>query len=268
MNDKKLIIIIPVYNKIPKKTEIASLKQFAKIYNWEYDVRLIHPNSFSYDDVKQYINILNAPEDVYLQFKDYDCKYFESQYSYSQLLKSNSFYNDYKDYDYMLIMQTDVWVLDLEKIGKWVDMNFDYVGAPIISNKRDWPSAPCCGNGGLSLRKIKSFIKYTSDEELVNKLNENPTYEKYEDVFFCQGISQHMCIDMPIWEECSNFAWDMNPDILWKIKLRTLPDIGIHAWPKNIPFWKTIIKFDDSVISEALNDNEEFIKIYYKNNTF
>ena len=163
MKDYSLIIIIPVYNTNPKKTELASLQQFSKVYNWKYDVRIICPDDFSDEEVVDYITLLNAPENVYVQYKRYDSKYFKSTESYSQLLKSNSFYNDYTDYDYMLILQTDVWTLSLDNIDDWINKGFDYIGAPILTNKQHWPSSPCCGNGGLSLRKISSFIKYTSN---------------------------------------------------------------------------------------------------------
>ena len=117
MKDYSLIIIIPVYNTNPKKTELASLQQFSKVYNWKYDVRIICPDDFSDKEVVDYITLLNAPENVYVQYKRYDSKYFKSTESYSQLLKSNSFYNDYTDYDYMLILQTDVWTLSLDNIS-------------------------------------------------------------------------------------------------------------------------------------------------------
>ena len=264
MKDYSLIIIIPVYNTNPKKTELASLQQFSKVYNWKYDVRIICPDDFSDEEVVDYITLLNAPENVYVQYKRYDSKYFKTTESYSQLLKLNSFYNDYADYDYMLILQTDVWTLSLDNIDDWINKGFDYIGAPILTNKQHWPSSPCCGNGGLSLRKISSFIKYTSNKEIIDILNKNDVYNKYEDVFFCEGISQYMYIDMPTWQECAEFAWDMNPDILCDYTGGEFPHIGIHAWPKNIPFWKDKIDVNNEVVEEAEKDNLDFINIYYK----
>lgn len=264
MKDYSLIIIIPVYNTNPKKTELASLQQFSKVYNWKYDVRIICPDDFSDKEVVDYITLLNAPENVYVQYKRYDSKYFKSAESYSQLLKSNSFYNDCTGYDYMLILQTDVWTLSLDNIDDWINKGFDYIGAPILTNKQHWPSSPCCGNGGLSLRKISSFIKYTSNKEIIDILNKNDVYNRYEDVFFCEGVSQYMYVDMPTWQECSEFAWDMNPDILWDYTGEELPHIGIHAWPKNIPFWRDKIDVSNEVIEEAIKDNFDFINIYYK----
>lgn len=261
----KLIIIIPVYNKVPKKTEITSLQQFSQAYDWTYDVRLIHPDDFNKDTLDLYIKLINAPENVYLQHKSYNSKYFKSTVSYSQLLKSNDFYIDCKEYEYMLIFQTDCWLMDgyYHFLDNWLNKGFDYVGAPILTNKQHWPSSPCCGNGGLSLRKVSSFIKYTSNQDIIDLLNKNDVYNMYEDVFFCEGISKYMYIDMPSWKECAEFAWDMNPDILYNMNVST-PQIGIHAWPKNIPFWKDKLKADDNTCKEAVSDNKEFINIYYK----
>lgn len=263
MKDDKLIIVIPVYNTTPKKTEIASIRHLGEVYNWKYDVRFICPEDFSDAEIVQYINMLNSPDNVYIQYKKYDSAYFKSTETYSQLLKSVDFYKDYEGYDYMLIFQTDCWALDINEIDGWIDEDFDYIGPPIITNKIHWPSSPCCGNGGLSLRKISSFIKYTFNKDIVDNLNKNEVFNKYEDVFFCEGISKYMYIDMPTWQECANFAWDMNPDMLWDYTGGELPQIGIHAWPKNMPFWKDKINVDNDAYEEALKDNADFISVYY-----
>ena len=36
--------------------------------------------------------------------------YFRSKESYSKLMERASFYNDYKEWDFMLIVQPDVWM--------------------------------------------------------------------------------------------------------------------------------------------------------------
>lgn len=263
MNKDRLIIVIPVYNSTPKKTEIASLKHFGETYDWNYDVRFICPESFSVELINLYIKLINAPDDVYVQYKPYPDSYFKSTKDYSRLMKSNSFYRDFVSYEYMMILQTDVWVTSINKIDDFIDEGFDYIGAPILTNKKHWPSAPCCGNGGLSLRKVQSFIEYTSDDSLISRLNENPVWNDYEDVFFCEGISKYLYIDMPTWEDCSLFAYDMNPDILWERTNGHMPEIGIHAWPKNIPFWKDKLDIPEDAIKEAMDENASFIQAYY-----
>lgn len=262
MKDYELIVVIPIYNETPSKTEKASLEQFSKAYDWRYDVRLICPEHFSEDTVNLYIKLLNSPENTYVQYKRYDDRYFASPETYSQLLKTNTFYIDCSDYEYMLIFQTDCWALNLSRLHSWCQRDFDYIGAPIMTNRLHWPSSPCCGNGGLSLRKISSFIKYTSNSRLIEKLNMNDIYRKYEDVFYCEGMSRYIYIDMPTWTECAEFAWDMNPDILYERNLE-LPQIGIHAWDKNVPFWKDILNIDEETYSAACKDNSEFIHAYF-----
>jgi hypothetical protein len=241
MKENRLVIIIPIYNKVPLDTEKASLVQFSKVYHWTWDVVLICPDDFTKEDIDLYIKLLNPYSSYDITYRHYSRDYFKSPSTYSQLLKLNSFYLEFYNYEYMLIFQTDCWALNFDKLRVWMDEDFDYVGAPILTNKIRWLSAPCCGNGGLSLRKISSFVKYTSDKRLIDELNKNEDYYNYEDIFFCQGISQHMYIDMPSWEDCSMFAWDMNPDILWEKNQKILPDIGIHAWTKNKLFWRNKI---------------------------
>ncbi len=258
----RLIVLIPVYNDIIGITERASLKQFAKVYNWKYDVRLVCPERFTDETLKQYTDILSAPENAYLQYKKYPDSYFRSAADYSRLLKTHSFWDDIKWYDYALIYQTDCWLLNAGVLDKWMDKDFDYIGAPVVTNHDAWPSAPCCGNGGLSLRKVPSFLAYTADSALTAKLDTNQTYRDYEDVFFCCGVSRYMYIDMPIWKECAEFAWDMNPDVLCDIYNLRLPEVGIHAWPKNIFFWKDKINVGDDAVAAAMEEHKQFIELY------
>lgn len=262
----KLCIIIPVYNKKPKSWEILSLQQLAKKCPGKYDICFIYPESWKDTEISIYDDIIYNTDTQRLNlmhsgFKD---AYFDSTISYSSLLKNKDFYNRFNEFNYILIYQTDCWALDLSKLDEWMEKGFDYVGSPIIANKNHWPSMPCCGNGGLSLRKVSSFIKYTSDDDLRKKLDENDVWRQYEDVYFCEGVSQFLYIDMPTWEECAEFAYDMNPDILHLIHKLPLPQVGIHAWPKNIPFWKSRLDVPENIVKDCMKANWQFIEVYYR----
>ena len=65
------------------------------------------------------------------------------------------------------------------------------------------------------------------------------------------------------WEEAASFSFDMNPDIIFK-QLNILPEIGIHAFGKNIPFWKDKLNIPKEVIDESMEKYKVFISIYYK----
>ena len=85
--------------------------------------------------------------------------YFHSKESYSKLMERASFYNDYKEWDFMLIVQPDVWMFRTS--GKTIEdfMKYDevYLGAPWSKQYASNLGIDCelCGNGGFSLRKPK-----------------------------------------------------------------------------------------------------------------
>ena len=262
---KDLCIVIPVYNKTPELSEVASLKRLANVCPGKYDICFIYPESWkdtgTYDDIVYNIDT-KRDTILHISFED---KYFESTVAYSDLMKWRDLYNRFKDYTYILIWQTDCWAIDFSSIDKWLECGFDYIGAPIIANKQHW-SAPCCGNGGLSLRKVQKFIELTSKDdlrEIVEKQGQK--YVLYEDVYFCEGLSQFIYIDMPSWEECAEFAWDMNPDVLETTHKFTWKGlVGCHAFGKNIPYWADKLCIPKDVIKESYNKHMEFIDIYYR----
>ena len=96
---------------------------------------------------------------------------------YSALLKSPNFYENFSQWSHVLIYQTDA--LLFRKIDD-IYFNYDYIGAPwILSNQ--WCKYNG-GNGGFSLRNVKSCIKACEP-------NRNKKYTEIhrgnEDGFFC-----------------------------------------------------------------------------------
>lgn len=92
-----------------------------------------------------------------------NCIYFRSKESYSKLMERASFYNDYKEWDFMLIVQPDVWMFRTS--GKTIEdfMKFDkvYLGAPWSKQYAQnlGIDKELCGNGGFSLRKPKALCE-------------------------------------------------------------------------------------------------------------
>lgn len=263
---KELAIIIPIYNWELTKSEKLSITTLVnQLPNTGYDLIVIHPNTLSYNS-----GSLRFVEDLYddVIFSGYNDEYFESAETYSELLRNDCFYSNYKEYKYMLIYQTDCLMFDINGLKPWLKEGFDYVGCPIVANKQDWPSLPIAGNGGFSLRKVSSFIKYTAEyKDKINELvSKYEVYRKYEDVLFIEGLRQYVYMDIPTWEDSAySFAWDMNPDVLYG-KTKQLPVIGCHAFMKNLPFWIQHIEYlkDDELVKEAQSKFGEFISLYYK----
>ena len=71
-------------------------------------------------------------------------------------------------------------------------------------------------------------------------------------------------------QEASYFAIDMNADIFYNnLGIKDLPT-GCHAWPKNIRYWKTVIKDITPEIEQFCEDkHKQFFSLYYdeKNST-
>jgi hypothetical protein len=91
-----------------------------------------------------------------LSFPDH---YFASVAAYSDLLLSPSFYEAFSAFDYILIYQLDCLVFSSD-LEKWCQDGYDYIGAPFFRDKSD-PTRGFSrvGNGGLSLRRVDSFLK-------------------------------------------------------------------------------------------------------------
>lgn len=265
--DNKFVIVVPVYSEKPRLYEEVSLNRLSSVVGNKYPIKLVCPKSLSID---AYIKLLNITEDDAFRFND---EYFKSNETYSQLLVQYDFYNTFSNYEYMLIYQTDCYLIK-DDIEKFCNLGFDYIGAPIISNHKVWKTAPTTGNGGLSLRKIETFKdicdptgwfakKYWDKEEL------NPKNVKIEDLYFCQNVYEYYDINKPIYnEEAVEFAIDMNPWVLMNILNRRDIDfpMGIHAWPKNILYWITCIPElnDKDIINCCLDSNNGLDDIVYR----
>lgn len=94
--------------------------------------------------------------------------FFSDVRSYSKLLLSNHFYSLLSDYQYILIYQLDCLIFS-DRLKYWISMGYDYIGAPLFRSKTD-PNLGFShvGNGGLSLRKVESFIHVLESKHVPN----------------------------------------------------------------------------------------------------
>ena len=92
-------------------------------------------------------NMQNINYVYYNQFDNISIK------KYNKILKWNSFYKNFIDFEFVLIIQTDA--LLLKKIDD-IYFNYDYIGAPWRNIENN-----CGGNGGFSLRNVKIMLKTT-----------------------------------------------------------------------------------------------------------
>ena len=107
---------------------------------------------------------LVSPESLGLSLEGFGVKSFRNEFfhstaTYSALLISPEFYRAFAGYRYILVYQLDSLVFS-NKLLDWCAKDLDYVGAPWFSEDgADFVQESAVGNGGLSLRKIESFLK-------------------------------------------------------------------------------------------------------------
>lgn len=159
---KKCVIVIPIYNSILKQDEICSLRQCKKILK-NHDIKVVCPENLDIQSNVMFegIGIVRMPD-----------KCFDSTYSYSRMLLNKDFYKKFVEYEYMLIYQLDAWVFD-DRLEDWCNKGYDYVGAPWFKgynfSAKKSKMLKYAGNGGFSLRKIKTLVDVLSDAENSNK---------------------------------------------------------------------------------------------------
>lgn len=137
-------IIVPVYREALTPDEGYAVRHL-HLHLGHYDCYQISPHSLAWRVGG-------------LSVRKYEDRWFTGVDSYSALMLSRWFYQDFASYDYILIYQLDCLALrdDLES---WCAQGFDYIGAPLF-NLTDLPESGFSGacNGGFSLRRVSAFL--------------------------------------------------------------------------------------------------------------
>ena len=264
MENKRCIILVPVYKQIPSADEAASLHQLERILG-RWEIRFVCPESLdmsAYDALTPY-----AKE----RFADH---FFEGIDGYNTLMRDNNFYRRFGAYEYMLIYQLDAWVFR-DELEYWCVQGYDYIGAPWFKRNRRYEKSNKlwrCGNGGFSLRKIDKFIQYTlpdipvytlwgivlhANRHLLRNIIRWIKYpnsmawfiqhqaSNWEDDFFCCDLAEtHHALKCPKPEEAALFSFERSPKYLYEeITLQRLP-FGCHAWRRYQydDFWRDYIE--------------------------
>jgi hypothetical protein len=149
---KKVAIVIPTHKKDFSDAERLSLKHLFHFLG-KYDKYFVVPEGLKIN----YPGIVN---------KKFNKKYFKNRNTYSELLLKKEFYQEFEDYEYILIYQLDCLVFS-DQLLYWCNQEYDYIGAPwyktILQEEtrgiEEYNNPDTVGNGGLSLRHIKNSVK-------------------------------------------------------------------------------------------------------------
>lgn len=233
--DKRIVIIVPYYTNDLIKQERISLEQIKKVF-CDRDIKFVAPRYLE--------NTISTGED----FVYFDSHFFDGREGYNSLMLSTMFYNAFKEYEYILICQMDVFVLE-DNLDYFCDMGYDYIGAPWIKGVKAYEEngyRVCyVGNGGLSLRKVNSMIDFTS------KYHQNRFFWEDNYIASYNNILNIAPLDVAI-----EFAFESNIRECYE-KKRKWP-MGIHGWWRyDLSLIKHVIEeegYDVSDINDERND--------------
>ena len=250
---KKCVIMIPVHSEHMSYDERRSLEQLKKVLG-NYDVCLVCPEGMNTDE---YVSTWGET----LEVKHFQKQWFKDRMAYCALMCNVDFYSSFSEYEFMLIYQLDCWVFR-DELMEWCDRGYDYIGAPFFVK---WFSDRniFVGNGGFSLRKIGSIIKYLKE-------NNNPKLPHFnsDDGFYAANYGNILNIAPP--QEASKFSLEELAEEQYKNNGK-LP-FGCHAYKKyDWPFWSKFIDYDayeslkNDVTFCILNYNDtENAKVWYR----
>jgi Protein of unknown function (DUF5672) len=91
--------------------------------------------------------------------KRFSDRFFGSARAHGSLLLSPRFYRAFRAYEFVLICHLDALVFS-DQLAEWCNAGYDYIGAPwLISPDTPQITEQKVGNGGFSLRRVRSFLR-------------------------------------------------------------------------------------------------------------
>ena len=155
----KCCVVLTTHVESVTGDEESSVKQCVKIFGKNREIYLVVPEGLNIDWWKSFgvFKPIFMPKENFASYRDYN-----------HLCCKTEFYENFKDYDYILMYQTDCWVFK-DRLDEFMSLGYDWYGAAWYTN--------VVGNGGLSLRKVSTMIDVTK---------KYPYTGENEDVWFCQ----------------------------------------------------------------------------------
>lgn len=243
-NKSQVAVVIPVYQVNLTDAEQMSLRQCMHVLG-SYPVIVVKPASLD----------LTAFQEQYpsLTFQSFDDSFFTGVDAYNRLMVWTGFYETFSAYEYILIYQLDAFVFR-DELKAWCAKDYDYIGAPSLhqpeydtipaGSAQDFATALSTHrvvlNGGLSLRRIASFLRYLKIYNIFY-----PAWKGNEDMLFCQEATRlkpmKLFLKLPDWREAMRFSFEKSPAASYELTNRQLP-FACHAWERYDPaFWAPFI---------------------------
>lgn len=231
----KVCVIVPIYKPMFNENESKAMTRGLNILS-DRACYFMAPKSLDTSYYKA-----NFPNVDIVRYSD---RYFKNTAAYSKLLISRNFYLGWKEYEYMLILQPDVYILkDEDLLDEFIKADFDYWGAPWKTEMKLYPvclpmgeklvnrflpyNKSFVGNGGFSLRRISTMASITSKHRLAAIASGFCNYMN-EDVLLCYYLVKDG-YHLPSIEQAQQFSVEETAkDVLNE---NILP-YAIHAYEK------------------------------------
>jgi hypothetical protein len=257
-------VVIPVYKEHLSDYERISLTQCQRILG-HYPIALVTPQLLNVSVYKEI-----CPN---LQVLSFDSSYFNSIQSYNKLMVSAEFYQAFTEFEYILIYQLDAFVFQ-DDLADWCHRGYDYIGAPWLRDRdstgmldelwfnvkkklatlaglkkedgvtpREIISLNSVGNGGLSLRRVSSMLRYLPRYQQKIAQYEQFQQDQYnEDIFWSIELNRYWPnLRIPSYRKALHFAIEFYPQ--WAVEHYNngkLP-FGCHAWDiHGTAYWRPI----------------------------
>lgn len=229
--DNRCVVVIPIYKDVKslEKTEILSITRTVDILGKNWNLSLIAPTKINIEEYSQRFNYNFS----YAKINDV---FFKDYLSYCTLCEQDKFYALYKEYKYMLICQTDVYVFH-DNLDYFINLDYDYIGAVHFTKETGGVN----GNGGFCLRRVEKMI------EACNEIN----FDKLpllclEDQVFTL-VNKEMFNLAPI-EICHNFSFHEMIENSLKATKNKYP-MAVHAFNKSdsTAYYKLIKEFTPNI---------------------
>ncbi|MBR5419977.1 MAG: hypothetical protein IK115_02385 [Lachnospiraceae bacterium] len=242
----KIVVLIPAYKPQFDSDEEACVQRYMKVLA-QRDIVFVLPEGL---DSRWYTKHFPKAGQ-----RCFPAQYFKNIRGYNRLLLSESFYDAFSEYEYMLLAQPDavIWE-DEDKLDAFAEEGYDYYGAPWEPPRRiwEWTVAPkegfpgfrirCCkgkndgivmGNGGFSLRHIRHC------RELIREFAWRKSYwfwKRNEDIFFGVFGRDSKRGFKPADPECGRrFAAEYH--LKERVAAGDIP-YAVHGWSKDFADYK------------------------------
>ena len=257
MKINQCIVAFPVYKSLDEQEKCFVRQGITMTPNQGHV--FIAPESFIADHSFEEFSAVEM-----VRFED---RFFKGIKGYNRLMLSKQFYQRFRDFEYILIHQTDAYLFKPE-LTYWCGLGYDYIGAPWLDPEKKFKSnlrkmvfeliesfffakSENCiqylkvGNGGLSLRRTASFMDvlekvpaipfFLYKKALINSFNE----DLFWGVMACK-IKKNFTT--PDWKKALGFAMETRPAYAYQQNENQLP-FGCHAINKHDPaFWRSYIQ--------------------------